>query len=81
MSLDARKIDFEKTQTSLFSYRDSYTLQIVNNKGADQTARMCRMICRFVVHMQVRFSRIKAHYILISKNKNTCCGYSMISYQ
>ena len=81
MGLDARKPVFEKTKTSLFSYRDNYTLQIINNNGADQIARMCRLICAFVVHMQVRFSRIKAHYILLSKNKNTCCGYSMRCYQ
>ena len=29
-----------------------YTLQIANNKGADQTARMRRLICSFVVRMQ-----------------------------
>ena len=33
-----------------------YTIQVVNNKGADQTARMLRLICTFVVciwHKQV----------------------------
>ena len=28
-----------------------YTIQSENNKDADQTARMCRLICTFVVHM------------------------------
>ena len=28
-----------------------YTIQEVNNKGADQTARMRRLICAFVVRM------------------------------
>ena len=60
MSLDVRKIDFEKTQTRLFSYTDNYTLQIVNNKGADQTPADLRLCCS---HATV-FSRIKAHYII-----------------
>ena len=58
-----------KTQTGLLSYRDQlevwnfrfrkysyYTIQAANNKGADQTARMRRLICAFVVcirHKQV----------------------------
>ena len=29
-----------------------FNFQIPNNKGADQTARMCRLICAFVVHKQ-----------------------------
>ena len=53
-----------KTQTSLLSYRDKleawtfgyskkryYTIQAVNNKGADQTAQMHRLICAFVVRI------------------------------
>ena len=61
-----------KTQTNLLSYRDklecwniaisnfiNYTFLGVNNKGADQTARMCRLVCAFDVRMQLRqvFSR------------------------
>ena len=60
-----------KTQTGLLSYRDQlvfkfsffvfskyryYTIQVANNKGADQTAEMRRLICAFVVricHKQV----------------------------
>ena len=58
-----------KTQTGLLSWWDElgswnfgyskqryYTVQAVNNKGADQTARMHRLICTFVVriwHKQV----------------------------
>ena len=26
-------------------------MQAVNNKGADRTAQMCRLICAFVVHI------------------------------
>ena len=29
-----------------------FTFQIVINKGADQTARMCRLVCAFVVRKQ-----------------------------
>ena len=58
-----------KTQTGLLSYRDQlgfwnfgfskqryYTIQAANNKGADRTAWMRRLICAFVVriwHKQV----------------------------
>ena len=58
-----------KAQTGLLSYRSwlgswnlgfsmyrYYTIQAANNKGADQTARMRRLICAFVVriwHKQV----------------------------
>ena len=50
-------------QTSLFSYRDFLVIkkltcskfnydsfQTANNKGTDQTARMCRLVCACVVH-------------------------------
>ena len=53
-----------KTQTSLLSYRDwleslnfgfskyrYYTTKAANSKGADQTARKCRLICTFVVRI------------------------------
>ena len=53
-----------KTQSSLLSYRDQleswsfgfskyryYTIYVVNNKGADPTVRMRRLICAFVVRM------------------------------
>ena len=30
---------------------DYYTFQTVNNKGADQSSQMCRMVCTFVVCM------------------------------
>ena len=52
------------TQTGLLSYSDEieawnfrfskyryYTIQVANNKGADQTARMRRLVCAFVVHI------------------------------
>ena len=44
---------------------DYYTFQTVNNKGADQTARMLRMVCTFVVCTMPKksFSRISAHAI------------------
>ena len=29
-----------------------YSFQKVNNKVADQTARICRLLCNFVVHIQ-----------------------------
>ena len=37
----------------------NYTLLGATNKGADQTARMCRLVCAFDVRMQLRqvFSR------------------------
>ena len=37
----------------------NYTLLGANNKDADQTARMCRLVCAFDVRMQLRqvFSR------------------------
>ena len=31
--------------------RGYYTIQAANNKGADQTAWMCRLICVFVVRI------------------------------
>ena len=53
-----------KTQTGLLSYRDQLeswnfgfskyrycTIQVANNKGADQTALMRRLICAFVVRI------------------------------
>ena len=52
-----------ETQTSLPSYRDQLeywnfacskfrynTFQLANNKGTDQSARMRRLVCAFVVH-------------------------------
>ena len=29
----------------------NHTFQTVNNRGADQTVRMCRLICAFVVRI------------------------------
>ena len=31
---------------------DYYTVQKTNNKGADQTSQMRRLVCVFVIHMQ-----------------------------
>ena len=65
-----------KTQTGLFSSRDQlgswniefrkkryYTIKAANNKGADQTAWMRRLICTFVVCIwqKNRFSHDLAH--------------------
>ena len=33
-------------------YVNLFTVHIVNNKGADQTVRMRRLVCAFVVHKQ-----------------------------
>ena len=44
-----------------------YIIQAANNKGADQTARMRRLICVFVVHIwHNRFSHGVAHLMLLS---------------
>ena len=56
-----------QNQTGLLSYRDKletwnfgyskhryYTIQAANNKGADQTARMRRLICTFVVRIWLK---------------------------
>ena len=56
-----------KTQTSLLSYSDQleswnsgfskyryYIICVANNKGADQTARMRRLICTFVVRIWLK---------------------------
>ena len=41
-----------------------YTIQAANNKGADQTARMCRLICTFVVRNGInRFSHDVAQMV------------------
>ena len=63
-------------QTQLLSYRDKLenhnftrsksrynAFQKVNNKGADQTARMCSLVSAFIVRKPPRFSRIWAHMI------------------
>ena len=43
----------------------------VNNKGADQTAQMCRLVCAFVVRMQqVRFSYLEVNIIWGSPREN-----------
>ena len=57
----------DKTQTGLHSYRDKleswnfgfskyryYTNWVANNKGADQTARMRRLSCTFVVRIWLK---------------------------
>ena len=49
---------------------DCYTFHILNNKGADQTVRMHRLVCAFVVRRQLIqvFSRqgpLKTHIILV----------------
>ena len=38
----------------------NYTLKRANNKGTDQTARMCRLVCAFNLRLQLRqiFSRL-----------------------
>ena len=55
-----------ETQTTLLSYRDQlenckftcskfrYTFNLANNKGADQTAQMRRLVCAFVVRKHRR---------------------------
>ena len=65
-------------QTSLLSYRDQLenwnftcskfmydTFQKANNKGADQSAQMRRLVCACVVHKppEDRFSRVVAHIV------------------
>ena len=55
------------TQTGMLSYRDQleswnfgfskyryYTIKVVNNKGAVLTARMCRLVCTFVVRIWLK---------------------------
>ena len=64
-----------ETQTSLLSYRDQLedqsfacrkfrydTFQNVKNKGADQSARMRRLLCAFVARkpQKTGFSRVEA---------------------
>ena len=43
------KLACSTTETSLGL--EISAVQAANNKGADQTARMCRLICAFVVHI------------------------------
>ena len=51
--------------------RDSYfTFQITNNKGADQTAQMGRLVCTFVVCKQLSHGNIKRK-ICTEKRLNT----------
>ena len=41
-----------------------YTLHAANNKGANQTAQMCRLVCTIVVHIQQnQVFTTKAHVI------------------
>ena len=69
-------------QTSLLSYRDNLenwnftcskltydAFQKTNNKGADQTARMCRLVCACVVRNPRRqvFLHRGPYYILFAK--------------
>ena len=73
MGPDAKKIVkpvCSDTETSFnietACYRRSYyTFQRVNNKGADQTVRMRRLVCDFVVLIQVKFSHIEARIISV----------------
>ena len=64
MSREKMCLQLVKTQIGLLSYRDKlgswnfgyrknmyYAIQAVNNKGADQTVRMRRLISAFVVHI------------------------------
>ena len=45
------------------------SLQEVNNKEAHQTVWIPRLVCTFVVHLQLaRFSRIMAHISLFPSN-------------
>ena len=73
-----------KTQTGFLSYRDHleswnfgfskyryYTIKSANNKGAEQTARMRRLICAFVVRIwQNGFSHDGAQIFI---NLSTFC--------
>ena len=64
-----------ETQTSLLSYRDKQydTLQKANNKGADQSVWMRRLVRTFVVDAQTpedRFSRVEAQIWYRSPDKS-----------
>ena len=39
----------QKTEISFVASLDMILLKKANNKGADQTVRMCRLVCAFVV--------------------------------
>ena len=42
-----------------------FTFHKGNNKGIDQTAQMCRLVCAFIVRKQkIRVSGIEAHMLL-----------------
>ena len=43
------------------SWWSHYVFQKANHKGTDQTAQMPRLVCAFVIVMQVRFSPDEAH--------------------
>ena len=45
-----------------------YTFQKINNKGADQTAQICRLVCAFVIHIQQ--SQVFSHMIWASMWEN-----------
>ena len=47
------------------------TFQKANNKGADQTARMPRVVCVFVVRKPPKtgFSHVEAHLVLVTTRK------------
>ena len=83
-----------ETQTSLLSHRDELenwyfiwrkfrynTFQKANNKGADQTAQMPRLVCAFVVSQtpKDRFSRVKAH-IWLYNPFTFCCIFTTMDW-
>ena len=53
---------------------------MANNKGVDQTAHMCRLVCAFVVRMQQNhvfsLGGQSMHYIRRPISKRSFCGVS-----
>ena len=62
---------------------DMIFFQKTNNKGADQSAQMCRLICTFVDHkLRRRFSSDEAHIFWILNVKYcTICEATMEDYE
>ena len=50
----ARKLKFNYFACSKFRYENNDTFQKANNKDADQSAQMCRLVCAFVVRKPQR---------------------------
>ena len=63
VKLTVREPTHDSKQETDYSY---FTFKIPNNKGADQTARMRRLVCALVVRKLKRqfFSRMEAHMML-----------------